>query len=66
MYAQGLTVAGVVAAAGLAVEGEKVGGEERGEGKVKVLDEVERVRRAKYPGQNRWMGEFFVVPFYEG
>lgn len=55
VYAQGLTLAVVVAS--LAVEGtERL--DDGKEQKVQVLDKIESVRRERYPGQNRWMGEY--------
>ncbi|CAD0084278.1 unnamed protein product, partial [Aureobasidium vineae] len=53
MFAQGSTLAIVVAS--LTFESvERL----EGSGEVRVLDEVERIKRERYPGQNRWMGEY--------
>lgn len=57
VFAQGSTLAVVIAS--LAFEGaEDVVNENAGE----VLDTVDRVRRERYPGQNKWMGEPFLFP----
>lgn len=57
VFAQGSTLAVVIAS--LAFEGvEDVMNENAGG----VLDSVDRVRRERYPGQNRWMGESLLFP----